>query len=34
MELVADHVENREPGESGELSRNLHDLVVTEGEQD
>ena len=33
LELVADHIENREPGQAGELSRNIHDLVVTEGEE-
>ena len=33
LELVADQVEDRELGEVGELSRNIHDLVVTEGEE-
>jgi hypothetical protein len=34
LELVADHVENGEPGQAGDFSRNIHNLVVTEGEED
>ena len=33
LELITDQVQNRELSQVGELSRNIHNLVVTEGEE-